>query len=152
VYNTIASVAWNYTLNVKWYVFHSQKGRRIQLILYTATSSHASIFSDKTCNPTTVKSFFYLKKCALSLLSLFWNKKFWGELISYFPLIRHGLHRKRRIQQFCYFCVRIRCHGNVLTQPLPSNDNHTDTQTDGRDLWSTPMRLAQMPWYTYQVS
>jgi hypothetical protein len=25
-------------------------------------------------------------------------------------------------------------------------------QTDGRDLWSTPLRLAQLPWYAYQVS
>jgi hypothetical protein len=31
----------------------------------------------------------------------------------------------------------IHCHGNVSTEPLPSNDTghtHTDTQTDGRDL------------------
>jgi hypothetical protein len=28
------------------------------------------------------------------------NKKFWEELITYFPLIRHGPQRKRRLQQF----------------------------------------------------
>jgi hypothetical protein len=28
------------------------------------------------------------------------NKKFWEELIAYFPLIRHGQHRKPRLQQF----------------------------------------------------
>jgi hypothetical protein len=28
------------------------------------------------------------------------NEKFWEELIAYFPLIRHGSHRKRRLQQF----------------------------------------------------
>jgi hypothetical protein len=28
------------------------------------------------------------------------NKKFWEELIAYFPLIRQGQHRNRRIQQF----------------------------------------------------
>jgi hypothetical protein len=41
------------------------------------------------------------------------------------------------------------------TEPLPSNesrDTHTDTQTNGRNLWSTPLRCAQVPWYTYQVS
>jgi hypothetical protein len=27
------------------------------------------------------------------------NKKFWEELIAYFPLIRHGPHRKQRLQQ-----------------------------------------------------
>jgi hypothetical protein len=32
-----------------------------------------------------------------SLLSLFWRKKFWEELIAYFPLKRHGPHRKRKI-------------------------------------------------------
>jgi hypothetical protein len=30
------------------------------------------------------------------------NKHFWKELIAYFPLIRHGLHRKRLVQQFYY--------------------------------------------------
>jgi hypothetical protein len=29
---------------------------------------------------------------------------------------------------------------------------HTDTQSDGRDLWSMPLRWAQVPWCTYQVS
>jgi hypothetical protein len=28
------------------------------------------------------------------------NKKFWEEPIAYFPLLQHGLHRKRRLQQF----------------------------------------------------
>jgi hypothetical protein len=32
------------------------------------------------------------------------NGKFWGELMAYFPLIRHGPHKPRRLQQF-YCCV-----------------------------------------------
>jgi hypothetical protein len=40
--------------------------------------------------------------------STFWNNKFWEELNAYFPLIRYGLHRKRRLQQYP------RCRGNVL--------------------------------------
>jgi hypothetical protein len=43
----------------------------------------------------------------------------------------------------------------VLSEPLPSNyrsDTCKDTQTDGRDLWSTPLRWAQVPWYAYQIS
>jgi hypothetical protein len=28
-------------------------------------------------------------------------------------------------------------------------DTYTDTQTDGRDLWSTPLKWAQVSWYTY---
>jgi hypothetical protein len=31
-------------------------------------------------------------------LWMLFNKKFWDELIVYFPLIRHGLYRKRRVQ------------------------------------------------------
>jgi hypothetical protein len=48
------------------------------------------------------------------------------------PFIRHGPHRKRRVQQFFYCCVCIRYHGNVSTEPLPSNDRggYTDTHTD----------------------
>jgi hypothetical protein len=37
--------------------------------------------------------------------------------------------RKRRLQQFFYFCVCIRCRGNVFTQPLPSNDRGIHIQT-----------------------
>jgi hypothetical protein len=59
------------------------------------------------------------------------NEKFWEELVAYFPLIRHGSHTKRA-KQFFYFWVCIRCYGNALTDPLPSNGKcgytyrHTD--------------------------
>jgi hypothetical protein len=58
------------------------------------------------------------------------NKKFWEELIAHFPLIRHGQQRKRRVQQFFYFWVCVRCRGNVSTMPFPSNNRRTriDTQ------------------------
>jgi hypothetical protein len=59
----------------------------------------------------------------------FIKKKFWEELIACFPLIRHGPHRNRRVQQFIYCCVCIRCRVNVFTEPLPSNDR-MDTHTD----------------------
>jgi hypothetical protein len=42
-------------------------------------------------------------------------------------LVRHGPYRKHRIKCFLYFCVCIRCSGNVFTQPLPSNDLDTRT-------------------------
>jgi hypothetical protein len=45
--------------------------------------------------------------------------KLWEKLIASFLLIRHG---KRRVQHLFYCCVCIRCHGNVFTEPLPSND------------------------------
>jgi hypothetical protein len=42
-----------------------------------------------------------------------------------------------------------------LNKPLPSNGftcHNIQTQTDGRDLWSAPLRWSQVLWYTYQVS
>lgn len=62
------------------------------------------------------------------------NKKFWKELIVYFPLIGHRPHRKRRIQQFFYYWVRICSRGNVFTKTLPSNERgiHVQTQIMGR--------------------
>lgn len=55
-------------------------------------------------------------------------------------------------------CLPSRClaikGGIHVTEPLPSNgrrDINTDTQTDGRDLWSMPLWWAWVPWYTYQV-
>jgi hypothetical protein len=44
------------------------------------------------------------------------------------PLIRHGPHWKRRVQQLFYSCVCICYSGKVRTEPLPSNDKG-DTQT-----------------------
>jgi hypothetical protein len=54
----------------------------------------------------------------------------------------------------------IRCHENVFTEPLPSDervmglqslclakigDIHVQTRPDGRDLWSIPLRWGQVP-------
>jgi hypothetical protein len=57
------------------------------------------------------------------------NKKFWDELMAYFPLKWHGPHRKWRLQQFFYCCVCIRCRDNIFTEPLSSNDSRIHIQT-----------------------
>jgi hypothetical protein len=51
-------------------------------------------------------------------------------------------------------CSSSRClamkGGIQYTKPLLSNDRrdtHTDTQTGGRGLWSTPLSWAKVPWY-----
>jgi hypothetical protein len=75
------------------------------------------------------------------------KKKFWKELITYFPLIRHEPHTKRCTKQFFYCCICIRCRGNVFSEPLPSNDRGIHIQTYGRDLWSTPLSWNQVSWY-----
>jgi hypothetical protein len=58
------------------------------------------------------------------------------------------------IEQFSIFAC-IPYHGKVSSELLPSNDmrdTHTDTETDEKDLWITPLRWAHVTWYTYQVS
>jgi hypothetical protein len=74
------------------------------------------------------------------------EKKFWEELMPYFPLMRHGSHIrvKLRLQQFFVAAgtfLLSRClvtkGGMHLTEPLPNNDRrdtHTDTLVNGRDL------------------
>jgi hypothetical protein len=81
------------------------------------------------------------------------NKKFWEELIAYFPLLRRGPHRKRRVQQFFYCCLCIRCRGNFFTEPLSSNDRgiHIQTQRLMGFFLNTSLRWAQVLLYTYQV-
>jgi hypothetical protein len=49
------------------------------------------------------------------------NKKFWEELIAYFPLIH--------VEQFFYCCVCIRCRRNVFAKPLLSKDTGLQIQT-----------------------
>jgi hypothetical protein len=56
------------------------------------------------------------------------NKKLWEELIAHLALTPHGPHRKRRLRHSFYYFVCIRCRGNVLTKPLPSNDKRIHTQ------------------------
>jgi hypothetical protein len=55
--------------------------------------------------------FIYTKnKCLREIYK--YNKKFWEELIAYFPLKRHGQHKKRRLQQFLVAagtCLPSRC-------------------------------------------
>jgi hypothetical protein len=52
------------------------------------------------------------------------NKKFWEELIAYFPLIRHGPHTKRGVQQFFYCCMC--CSGNVFTEMIGKTHRQTE--------------------------
>jgi hypothetical protein len=56
------------------------------------------------------------------------NNKFWEELIAYFPLIRHGPHRKRSAQQFLYCCV-YSLTVRFITEPFPSKDSGIHIQT-----------------------
>jgi hypothetical protein len=97
----------------------------------------------------------------------------------YFPLSLVRPHRKYGVQQFFYCFVCIHCRGNVFTKPLSSKVSllwlhYSGFQVscqitpplrllsklrgcnigiiDGSDLWSTPLKLAPVPRYTYQVS
>jgi hypothetical protein len=50
---------------------------------------------------------------------------FWEELIAYFPFMQHGLHRKRRLQQ--YFYTAGMCIPNCCLATIPG---YTDRTTD----------------------
>jgi hypothetical protein len=50
------------------------------------------------------------------------KKVFLGRTNRLLSLIRYGPHLRRRVQQFFFRCVCIRCRSNVSTEPLPSND------------------------------
>jgi hypothetical protein len=52
-----------------------------------------------------------------------YNKKFWEELGTYFPLIQHGPHRKECLLTTLRYC------GNVFTTSLPGNDRGIHGQT-----------------------
>jgi hypothetical protein len=87
------------------------------------------------------------------------NKELWEERISYFALIRHGPHRKRRVQQFLCSCMCIRCSGNFLTEPLLSNDKwvHIQTHSPSRDRYlhittqtQNKRRQTSMPWVGFE--
>jgi hypothetical protein len=69
------------------------------------------------------------------------SNKFGEEFIAYFPFIQHGLHIKRRFQQFfyCSVCIRWRC--NFFNELLTNNDGEcTYRKTDWqRDLYSTKL-------------
>jgi hypothetical protein len=68
------------------------------------------------------------------------KKEVLGRTNRLLSLIRHGPHRKRRVQQFFYCCECISYRGNVsieplpskygriFTEPLPSNDNGIFTE------------------------
>jgi hypothetical protein len=61
----------------------------------------------------------WMTKLNISASEFIYKQKVLGRPYRLLSLIRHGPHRKRRIQQFFYCCVCIRYHGNVFTEPLP---------------------------------
>jgi hypothetical protein len=79
------------------------------------------------------------------------EKKFWEDLVACFPfttysLIRHGRHRKLRVQNSSYACLCVRCRGNVFTDPLPSKDKGGYTETQ------TPRRVHNPPFFSEKES
>jgi hypothetical protein len=88
----------------------------------------------------------------------FHNKKFWKEIIAYFPWYDTGhIENDESSNSSIVACVFVtavtflpsRCLGTIGGNDR--RDTRTDTETDGRDLWSTPFRWAHVSWYTYQV-
>lgn len=89
--------------------------------------------------------------CLLCILEgMLKEQKFWEEIIAYFLYDTDPIH-KRGLQHLFYCCVYICCRW-YFTKSLPSNVKRIHAQTYGRDLWSIPLRWAQMSWYNLQVT
>jgi hypothetical protein len=70
-----------------------------------------------------------------------------GRINRLLPLIRHGPHWKRRVQQFFSCCVCIRYRGNVSTEPLPSNDRGIFTEplpSNDKGIFTEPLPSNDM--------
>jgi hypothetical protein len=77
-------------------------------------------YKDKNVNKSKEK---------FTIMSWICYKKFWEQLITFFPLIWDGPHRKWCFQQFFYCCLCIRWGSNVFTEPMPNNDRGIHAQT-----------------------
>jgi hypothetical protein len=79
----------------------------------------------------------------------FQNKKLWEELITYFPLTWHGPYKNYAPNNYSIvvyvFFAAITFRRAVAKQ---QQGIQIQTQTDGKDLWSTPLGWVYMPWYT----
>jgi hypothetical protein len=62
------------------------------------------------------------------------NKKFWEEVIAYFPSIRHGPHIKRRTNNSIILCVFFAAVTFLPCRFLATIVGYTYRQTGGRDL------------------
>jgi hypothetical protein len=81
---------------------------------------------------------------------MFRNSKFWEELSP--TLIWYDTDRIENDASKNYSLLRVFVAAGTC---IPSSclatirgDRHTDTQTGGKDLWSTTLKRAQVPWYT----
>jgi hypothetical protein len=71
------------------------------------------------------------------------NKKFWEELIAYFPMIRYGPHRKRRLQQFV-----VAAGTSLPSCYLATIGGYTNRPTD----WPLMRCGLRRKWYVQQFS
>jgi hypothetical protein len=84
---------------------------------------------NNTCVMKKVMDMGFNDVTLLSEVISFQYKKFWEELIAYFPLIRHGPHKKKDASSNYAIVAYIRCRDNAFTEPLPSNDRGIHIQT-----------------------
>jgi hypothetical protein len=84
----------------------------------------------------------------LPLSSLY--KKFWEELAACFPWYdMDGIENDSSNNSSTVVCVFIAVVMFSPSRCLATIGRYTYTQPDGRDLRSTPLSCAHVPWYTY---
>jgi hypothetical protein len=83
---------------------------------------------------TVILGYFNVSRLCIVVKKNKINKKFWEDLVTYFSLIR-------RLQQF-FFAART-CSASRCLATL-RRDTYMDTQIDGRNLLSRPMRWARV--------
>jgi hypothetical protein len=73
-------------------------------------------------------------------------KKFWEELIAYFPSYDTGhIENDASNNSSIVACVFVTAVTFLPSRCLTIGDTHTDTQADGRDFLIRPLRWAQVP-------
>jgi hypothetical protein len=99
----------------------------------------------KACAERRFWNFHMLRKVVIETRSTeLRNKGFLEELIAYFPLIRHGRHRKRCPQQF--FVAAGTCFPSCC---LATIQGYTDRSTFSRLIWHGPHRKRRVQRFFY---
>jgi hypothetical protein len=105
-YSVVSELFWDRTLLWSLLVIYSTLCNEVSHVLFAVTVS--SVCNRALRSPVRPRETYWTQVTE--------NKNFWEELIAYFPLIRHGPHRKWLLQQFFITagaCLMSRCPATI---------------------------------------